>query len=206
MTDTLVQRWRKTMGRAPGIVNLYGPTETTLAKCAYWIPEKPLPGVQAIGRPLPHTQALVLNKADQLCGIGEPGEIVIRTPFRTLGYLNGEQTRSGFAQNPFRDDPHDILYRTGDCGSYTSEGLLRISGRLDDQVKIRGNRVEPAEVAAVLSQHPEIRRSAVIAREDRNADKGLVAYVVQKSADLQIGALRDFLNKSCLTTWFRQHS
>ena len=89
LTDMLVQRWRETMGRAHGIVNLYGPTETTLAKCAYWIPADPPPGVQPVGRPLPHTQALVLNKADQLCGIGEPGEIVIRTPFRTLGYLNG---------------------------------------------------------------------------------------------------------------------
>ena len=72
---------------------------------------------------------------------------------------------------------------------------MRISGRLDDQVKIRGNRVEPAEVAAVLSQYPEIQRCAVIAREDRNAEKCLVAYVVQKTVDLQIGALRDFLKQ-----------
>ena len=196
LTDTLVGRWRETMGRAHGIVNLYGPTETTLAKCAYWIPETPLPGVQPVGRPLPDTQALVLNKADQLCGIGEPGEIVIRTPFRALGYLNGAQeSRTSFAPNPFRDDSRDVIYRTGDCGSYSSEGLVRISGRLDDQVKIRGNRVEPAEVAAVLGRCPEIQQCAVVAREDSNADKCLVAYVVKKSADLRVGALRDFLKQ-----------
>ena len=62
LTDTLVGRWRETMGRAHGIVNLYGPTETTLAKCAYCIPENPLPGVQPVGRPLPDTQALVAQQ------------------------------------------------------------------------------------------------------------------------------------------------
>ena len=144
LTDTLVGRWREKMGTAHEILNLYGPTETTLAKCAYRIPANPPAGVQAIGRPLPNTQALVINKADQLCGIAEAGEIVIRTPFRTLGYLNvAKESASGFAPNPFSNDPRDLIYRTGDRGSYGNDGLLHISGRMDDQVKIRGNRVEP---------------------------------------------------------------
>ena len=88
LAAALVHRWRERMGTAGGIFNLYGPTETTLAKCAYRVPLDPSPGVQPIGSPLPETQALIINQANQLCGIGEPGEIVIRTPFRTLGYLN----------------------------------------------------------------------------------------------------------------------
>ncbi len=92
LTDTLVRRWREQMGTTHGILNLYGPTETTLAKCAYRVPAEPSSGVQPIGEPLPDTQALIINKADQLCGLGEPGEIVIRTSFRSLGYLNADRS------------------------------------------------------------------------------------------------------------------
>ena len=198
LTDTLVDRWREKVGTTHEILNLYGPTETTLAKCAYRIPADPPAGVQAIGRPLPNTQALVINKADQLCGIAEAGEIVIRTPFRTLGYLNGaKESPSGFASNPFVDDSRDLIYRTGDRGSYGNDGLLHISGRMDDQVKIRGNRVEPGEVAAVLAQHPELQECAILARDDQNGEKVLLAYLVRKpkSTDITIVALRDFLKQ-----------
>ena len=197
LTDTLVRRWREQIGNTHGILNLYGPTETTLAKCAYGVPADPRNGVQPIGKPLPNTQALVVNKADQLCGIGEPGEIVIRTPFRTFGYLSVTPNhRTGFAPNPFRDDPSDLIYRSGDCGSYSSEGLLCIWHRLDDQVKIRGNRVEPAEVAAVLDQYPAIENCVVVSREDVTGEKCLIAYLVPKNGtEAGVNALRDFLRQ-----------
>ncbi|MGH8515237.1 MAG: hypothetical protein ACREV8_15115, partial [Gammaproteobacteria bacterium] len=100
-----------------------------------------------MGQPLPETQALVLNPYGNLCGIGEPGEIVIRTPSRTLGYLNpSSETRASFRKNPFRDDDADWLYYTGDSGRYRPDGSLEIGSRLDDQVKINGVRIEPAEV------------------------------------------------------------
>jgi amino acid adenylation domain-containing protein len=198
LTDTLVSRWRDKVGTAHEILNLYGPTETTLAKCAYRIPVHPSPGVQPIGTPLPDTQTLVINKAHQLCGIGEPGEIVIRTPFRTLGYLNVvAESQSVFAPNPFRDDPHDLIYRTGDRGSYGNEGLLHISGRTDDQVKIRGNRVEPAEIAAILAHYPGTLECVVIAREDVYREKCLVAYLVRdvRRANISVVGVREFLKE-----------
>jgi amino acid adenylation domain-containing protein len=104
LSHTLVEAWRAVF---PGeVINLYGPTETTLAKSWYAIPAGAAlePGIQPIGRPLPQTQLLVLGENDRLCGVGEPGEIVIRTPFASLGYLDAEQTRARFVPNPFRDD------------------------------------------------------------------------------------------------------
>ncbi len=198
LTDTLARRWRDKIGAGHRILNLYGPTETTLAKCAYEVPANPERGRQPIGRPLPDTQVLVTNSAGQLCGIGEPGELVIRTSFRTLGYLNVTQDgRKSFAPNPSGHDPLDIVYHTGDRGSYGNDGLLYISGRMDDQVKIRGNRVEPGEVAAVLAQHPELQECAVLARDEPNGEKVLVAYLVRKpkNTDITIVALRDFLKQ-----------
>jgi acyl-CoA synthetase (AMP-forming)/AMP-acid ligase II len=114
---------------------------------------------------------------------GEPGEIVIRTPFRTLGYLDPPQEGAGrFIPNPFRQDPEDLLYRTGDRGRYRTDGLLEILGRIDGQVKIRGVRVEPAEIESALRGHPDVREVAVVARQDEPGRQELAAYVVPRPA------------------------
>ncbi len=178
LSDGLVRRWVSTLPDAGRIVNLYGATEATLAQCFFVVPESPPGGIQPVGRPLPDTQALILS-GNRLCGIGELGEIVLRTPFRSLGYLNApREQRERFVPNPFRSDEGDLLYRTGDRGRCRPDGLLEVLGRWDDQVKIRGVRVEPAEVAAVLSGHPSVVRCAVVSRTDARGDATLVAYVV----------------------------
>ncbi|MEM7593187.1 MAG: amino acid adenylation domain-containing protein, partial [Cyanobacteria bacterium P01_A01_bin.83] len=179
LKGTLVKQWRETFPQAGEIVNLYGPTETTLAKCCYRVPSEPISGVLSVGFPLPQTQALIFGQNNQLCGIGEAGEIVIRTPFRSLGYINSSEENSArFVQNPFTHDKQDLLYYTGDRGRYNPDGSLEILGRLDHQVKIRGVRIEPREIEVVLSQHPDLLQNIVIAREDIPGDKRLVAYIV----------------------------
>ncbi len=178
LTGVLVERWRRAFPGEALLVNLYGPTETTMVKCCYVVPEDPASGVQPLGHPLPATQALVLNGAGALCGVSEPGEIAIRTPFRTLGYINApEENRARFVPNPARQDPHDRIYRTGDRGRYRPDGFLELLGRLDEQVKIRGVRVEPSEVEAALATHPAVREVAVAAHDDRG-ERRLVAYLV----------------------------
>ncbi|HAM51533.1 MAG TPA: non-ribosomal peptide synthetase, partial [Nitrospiraceae bacterium] len=198
LTDALVHKWRKAFPDSGHIVNLYGTTEVSLAKCFYEIPSTVSPGIQPIGRPLPHTQALVLSDTLEQCGINHPGEIFFRTPYRALGYINAsaEQQRR-FIKNPFTNHQDDVLYRTGDWGKYRPDGLLEILGRLDDQVKIRGVRVEPDEVMAVLSGHPLVSASVVTARKNSEGENILVAYVVPSSSGGGIASseLRDFLNQ-----------
>ncbi|AWK88322.1 non-ribosomal peptide synthetase [Azospirillum thermophilum] len=191
----LVERWRAAFPEAGEIVNLYGPTETTLAKFFHRVPAVPRAGVQPLGTPLPQTQALVLTPDRRLCGIGEPGEIAIRTPFRSLGYLNApEETAKRFVPNPLTGDPDDLVYLTGDRGVLGADGLLEFLGRMDHQVKIRGVRVEPMEVAACLKDCPEVAACAVVAREDRPGDLRLVAYVVpRKETGRSAKRLREFL-------------
>ena len=194
LTDALVQRWRRAFPMAGHIVNLYGPTETTLIKTFFVVPADPQPGVQPVGRPLPETQALVLTPQRQLCGIGEPGEIALRTPFRTKGYLNTNgEPDTRFALNPFRADKDDIIYYTGDRGRYRTDGSLDFLGRLDDQVKIRGVRIEPREVSAVLSRHPSVAAAAVVAGCNEDGDTSLTAYVVASGAPVETAALRAHL-------------
>ena len=163
-------------GEGGQIVNLYGLTETSLAKLFYLGPAEPPPGVQPIGRAIADTQALVLNNG-RLTGVGETGEIVIRTPFRTRGYVNvPDQNSEQLRTNPFRDDPGDLLYYTGDLGRYRPDGVIQFLGRRDRQVKVSGARVEPGEIEAVLGQHPAVWSSHVVPAAVGGQQR-LVAYV-----------------------------
>lgn len=191
--ESLVRRWRSKFPSSV-IVNLYGPTETTMAKFFYTVPLEPDPGVQPVGRPLPETEGLLLDEQGALCSTGEVGEIVVRTPFRSLGYINApEEQQRRFIRNPFRDDPADLLYRTGDRGRYRADGALEILGRLDFQVKIQGVRVEPEEVSAILLQHPAVQSCVVVTQPDSSQKLFLVAYVV--GPGLSAEELRGFLSR-----------
>lgn len=196
LTAALVRRWRQVCP-STRIVNLYGPTETTLAKCYHEVGVEPDPGIQPVGRPLPETQAWVLNEAGVRCGIGEPGEIVIRTPFRSLGYSNSpEETARRFVANPFRADPDDRVYLSGDRGRFRADGVLEILGRKDSQVKIRGVRIELNEVTAALAAHPDVLSAVVIAREDELGRKALAGYaVLRHEGAVQSAALTEHLRR-----------
>jgi acyl carrier protein len=94
-------------------------------------------------------------------------------------YLNRpELTAEKFIPNPFSSKPGERLYKTGDNARYLADGNIEYLGRLDDQVKIRGFRIELGEIESALQQHPGVRESVVIAREDVPGNKRLVAYVV----------------------------
>lgn len=197
LTHSLIINWRKAFSQKAQIINFYGATETTLIKCFYVVPEKPIQGVQPIGFPQPQTQVLILNQHQQLCAIGEIGEIVIRTPFRSLGYLNNPQeTQKRFMINPYTKNEKDLLYLTGDRGCYQSDGNIRILGRIDDQVKIRGIRIEPQEIAVVLSQYSKVDQAVVITKKQQNDDKYLVAYFVNKKGQtLTSEEIRNYLKQ-----------
>jgi amino acid adenylation domain-containing protein len=190
----LIKSWRTTFSETTEIVNLYGPTETTLAKCFYIVPKpENLPSIQPVGQPLPETQVLVVNGDRQLCGIGEPGEIVIRTPYRSLGYLGQKEKETArFVNNPFGDDSEDIVYFTGDLGIYRPDGLLDIAGRLDDQIKIRGMRVKLGEIQAVISSHPLVKEVVVMAYPAPNGEKRLVTYYVVKVDSVDVAEIRAY--------------
>ncbi|WP_344446878.1 amino acid adenylation domain-containing protein, partial [Kitasatospora nipponensis] len=189
---TLVEAFRARYPHSGEVVNLYGPTETTMAKFAYRVPRGPLPPVLPVGSPLPQCQGVVMREG-RLCGVGEPGEIVIRTPFRTFGYLDDPAaTAAAFFRNPHRDDERDLLYRSGDIGRLRPDGLLEIVGRRDHQLKISGVRIQPAEVENAINQHPSVAGSLVVGRKDATDGHGeaqLVAYVVAPDGGPELAEL-----------------
>ena len=136
LTGQLVSCWREIVGAETRIINLYGPTETTLAKCWYEVPVDSLCDNIPVGWPIPESQVLVMAENGSLCDAGRSGEVIIRSHWKSLGYLNAP---SPFIRNPFREDAADTVFRTGDRGRFsTPNGCLELLGRIDDQVKIRG--------------------------------------------------------------------
>jgi acyl carrier protein len=99
------------------------------------------------------------------------------------GYFHHpELTAERFLPDPISGIQGSRMYKTGDLAGYLPDGNIRYFGRIDHQVKIRGFRIELGEIQAVLSEHPDIKESVVIVREDSPGDKRLVAYVVPVKA------------------------
>lgn len=114
------------------------------------------------------------------------------------GYLNRpELTAEKFIHNPFSDDPQARLYKTGDLVRFAPDGTLEFLGRVDHQVKIRGFRVELGEIEAKLNQHPSVKQSVVIVREDVPGNKSLVAYLIANVDETQsvTNQLRTFIRE-----------
>ncbi|HKQ76529.1 MAG TPA: amino acid adenylation domain-containing protein [Blastocatellia bacterium] len=158
-----LKKWYSVFGDRIQLVNLYGPTETTLAKFCYFIqPADQERRLIPVGKPIRGAKALVLDEKMEVCPPGVVGEIFIRTPYRSHGYYRQpELTRESFIRNPFNvNDPQDLIYRTGDIGRVTLNGDFELIGRLDNQVKIRGVRVELGEIEKLLRDHEDISEMA----------------------------------------------
>ncbi len=175
-----VKRWMDVFGDRIQLINLYGTSETTMAKFIYFVkPSDQERRSIPIGQPMEGAAALIVDAKGRPSPRGAVGEIYIRTPFRSLGYYNApELTREVFIPNPFNNDPNDIVYKTGDLARVLEDGNFEYLGRQDGQVKIRGIRVELEEVENVLRAHESVLDVAAIDREDAAGYNYLCAFVV----------------------------
>ncbi|MFF8589814.1 amino acid adenylation domain-containing protein, partial [Streptomyces althioticus] len=148
LAEALVQR-------AMSVINLYGPTETTI-----WSTEWPVTADGArrprIGRPIANTQVYVLDGTLRPVPAGVPGELYIAGH----GVVRGYHGRPGLTSERFVADPYGPsgtrMYRTGDLVRWTADGELEYLSRVDDQVKLRGFRIELGEIEAVLAGHEQV--------------------------------------------------
>ncbi|MFG2043715.1 non-ribosomal peptide synthetase [Dactylosporangium sp. NPDC048998] len=162
-----VEWWHAGPGRRVPLINLYGPSETTMTKVFRRLTAEDAAGpVVPVGRPMPGVEVRVLVAGRPV--VDQIGEVEIKTPFRLGGYLDGYT--GGFA-GPYR-------YRTGDLGRLRPGGDLEILGRRDQQVKVNGVRVELGEVEDVLRRHPAVTDVCAALVEEAGSDPLLCAYVV----------------------------
>ncbi|MCV3216971.1 amino acid adenylation domain-containing protein [Plectonema radiosum NIES-515] len=169
--------------------NLYGPTEASIDVTFWACRSQSNQRIVPIGRPIANTQIYILDSNLQPVPIGIPGELHIGGVGVARGYLNRpELTAEKFIPNPFTNDPHVRMYKTGDLVCYLSDGNIKYLGRIDNQVKIRGFRIELGEIENLLSQHTAIREVVVVVREEVTGPQ-IVAYFVASpisSHDLRV--------------------
>lgn len=159
--------------------------------------------IMPAGEGMIDVQLLVVNRNDKNipCAVGEVGEIYVRSGGLAEGYMDPEATREKFLFNWFVTEDisrsrvdtiiqsqkaessywhgiRDRMYKSGDLGRYTPDGLVECTGRADDQVKIRGFRIELGEIDTHLSQHPLIRENVTVVRRDKDEEKILISYFV----------------------------
>jgi len=177
------------------LINGYGPTENTTFTCCYPVTRlDQLINSVPIGRPISNTQVYILDKQLRPVPIGVSGELYTGGDGLARGYLNRpELTQEKFIPHPFIEG--ERLYKTGDLARYIFDGNIEYIGRIDNQVKIRGFRIELGEIETVLNQHPDIRQSLVMVREDLPGDKRLVAYLVTEAeSKLSSNEYRTFIS------------
>ncbi|WP_284746618.1 non-ribosomal peptide synthase/polyketide synthase [Amycolatopsis sp. RTGN1] len=170
VSPELIRRW------APGrrMFNAYGPTEATTNSTLGESDPVELADatVVPIGIPDPGTRAYVLDAGLRPVPPGVVGELYLAGSGLARGYLGrAALTSERFVADPFGSSGR--LYRTGDLVKWLPDGRLVFLGRADDQVKIRGYRIEPGEIEAVLTEHPAVGQSVVLAQDGR-----LIAYAV----------------------------
>jgi amino acid adenylation domain-containing protein len=196
--------WYRIFGSRIQLVNMYGPSETTLAKVFYLIAQSDVNRNSIpIGKPIDGCEVFIVDKVLKSCSQGEMGEILIHTPYRTLGYYGDvEMTAQKFIPNLFSDDKNDLVYKTGDLGRLLNDGNIEFLGRMDRQIKIRGFRVELQEIENEILKYPGIHECVVDAREmssnlndnQKYSDMYLAAYYTAVNVLPEAG-LREHLER-----------
>ncbi len=182
--EALTRAFARDLFRAlPGVslVNLYGPTETTINATSLWVDPEALgeasPAISPVGVPADNVTCYILDEDHQPVDIGESGELFIGGVQVARGYIGlPEVTKERFLPSPF--NPTERLYRTGDLAQWNPDGTIQFMGRTDNQVKLRGYRVELEEVASRIEEHTWVRRAAAVVTDaPRTGGKTLVATV-----------------------------
>jgi non-ribosomal peptide synthetase-like protein len=200
----LVARWYRPERR---FLNVYGPTEATVT--ATWTTLHPDRFV-TIGVPLPTYAVVILDEHTQRpLPPGGIGEIGIAGICLARGYLN----RDDLTAKAFLEDvpglPPGRVYRTGDLGRITGDGLVECLGRIDTQVKIRGYRIELTEIESVLLAVPGVAQAVVDTHEPERGVVELVAYFTAQpgeavDVDGAHEILRDRLPRYMLPAYYEQ--
>jgi thioesterase domain-containing protein/acyl carrier protein len=170
----LVTKLRST---GASVWNLYGPTEATVWSTIYQVQgdESRVP----IGKPIANTDVYILDRQLKPVPIGITGELYLGGAGLARGYWQKpELTAEKFIPHPFSTDPTARIYQTGDLARYLPNGDIECLGRIDFQVKLRGFRIELGEIETLLCQYPGIGQAVAIVREDKTADRRLVAYLI----------------------------
>jgi oxalate---CoA ligase len=165
------------------VIESYGMTEA-----AHQMASNPLPPAErkpgSVGLPAGPEMA-VMDDEGRLLPAGEVGEIVIRGPNVTAGYVNNAEAN----QAAFTDG----WFRSGDLGRTDRDGYFYIAGRRKEMINRGGEKISPREIDEVLLEHPAVAQAIAFAVPHPSLGEDVAAAVVMRAeADITEQDLRDF--------------
>jgi acyl-CoA synthetase (AMP-forming)/AMP-acid ligase II len=154
------------------VVQGYGMTESSpVTHVTPLDPRRHRPG--SIGPPVPNTECRIVDVASGTeLGAGEEGEVCVRGPQVMRGYLDDPEATAATV-----DD--DGWLHTGDIGRADDDGYVVLVDRVKELIKYKGYQVAPAELEAVLLEHPAVAEAAVVGRPDEEAGEVPKAFVAR---------------------------
>nr|BFD32033.1 hypothetical protein GTC16762_16510 [Pigmentibacter ruber] len=182
------------------VFNIYGPTETTVAATFYEVTDEHIENIP-IGKPIDNYKVYIVNNENQLCDVGEEGELWIAGEGVGLGYIDLPRLNSEkFIKNPFisadKKNKYNTVYKTGDIAKWLSDGNIEYVGRIDFQVKIRGYRIELGEIEQKIIHYPTIKETTVLSLKDNIGQDFLCAYyTADEKIDNEVNLI-EYLKKS----------
>lgn len=149
---------------------MYGQTETAMLATIGRYDDAP----GSAGRPIVLAEVRTVDEGGNPLPPGKAGEIVMRGPMVFQGYWNRPQVNA----QTFRNGWH----HTGDMGRFDPSGYLFYAGRMPEKelIKPGGENVYPAEVEAVIRQHPAVEQTVVFGVPDPKWKEGIKAVCLLK--------------------------
>ncbi len=163
------------------LANAYGATESTSPATSMPLGRQ-ADHLDSVGITVPCGDLRVMDDAGKEAARGTAGEIWIAGPMVVPGYW----ADSAATQRAFTDG----YWKSGDIGSIDADGYVRILDRIKDMINRGGYKVYCAEVENVLSLHPAVTESAVIAQTDPVLGEKAHAFVLRSDPDCTAEDLR----------------
>jgi acetyl-CoA synthetase len=170
LNPEIYEQWKGATGLK--LRECYGQTELTVTLCTYpWL--EPKPG--SMGKPSPGYDIDLVREDGSSCGMGEEGEVVVRTDrIKPPGMFGGYYRDGALTASVWHDD----VYHTGDMAWRDEDGYYWFVGRADDVIKSSGYRIGPFEVESALMEHPAVLECAVTGVPDPDRGTAVKATVI----------------------------
>ncbi len=159
------------------MVEAYGLTETSPTACMDPIDH---PRARSIGVPVPDTDLKIVDTdtGTKEMPVGEIGEIIIKGPQVMKGYYKmTTETANALRTGP---DGQPGWFFSGDIGYMDEDGYFHITDRKKDMIIAGGYNIYPADVEAVLFEHPAVKEAAVVGVRDERRGESVKAFIVLK--------------------------